>query len=551
MKWAVPVQIPEIAEIAEGERNGTVELLLEVSRRQQVRIQQQQERIDQLEEAVASLKDEIAVLKGEKGRPKIEPSRLNKDKQEGEGSGKKGKDRGSGKCKKTIALEIHETKIIHPEAIPEGSVFKGYEDYFVQGIHIKLHNTKYRRAGYQTPRGEYIVGELPQSVRGSHFDSELRSYVLLQYYQQHVPQGLILKQLWEVGVQISAGQLNRIITGGHERFHEEKEEILRVGLEVSSYINVDDTAARHKGQNGYCTHIGNELFAWFESTESKSRINFLELLRAGHTDYVIEAVARQYMKQQKLPHGQLKLFEEEQVFTDKTSWETHLQKLGITTERHQRIATEGALVGSIITHGVSPELVILSDDAGQFNVAGFLNALCWVHAERTINKLIPFTDTNREAQQRVRDQIWKFYQDLKEFKLAPNEEKKLSLEARFEEIFTQRTCFQTLNLALKRIWLNKKELLLVLERPEIPLHNNLSENDIRDYVKKRKISATTRSDAGRKARDTFLSLKKTCYKLHISFWHYLNDRLARTNLIPPLSDLIQAAAQPPSNTGSF
>lgn len=292
---AAKVRIPDISEVPEGERNGTVELLLEVCRRQAATISQQQEvleqqaeRIHDLEETVACLKDEIAVLKGEKGRPKLKPSTLNQREHQSQGNPESDERAGSGKSQKTKELEIPETTVIHPAPIPAGSVFKGYEDYVVQGIRIKLHNTRYRRARYQTPTGEYIVGELPEGVRGSHFDPELRSYVLSQYYQQHVPQGLILKQLWEFGVQISAGQLNRIITEGHGRFHEEKQEILRVGLEVSRYVNVDDTAARHQGQNGYCTPIGNELFAWFSSTESKNRINFLELLRAAHPDSVVD-----------------------------------------------------------------------------------------------------------------------------------------------------------------------------------------------------------------------------------------------------------------------
>lgn len=532
--------LPSYEEIPLSDHSQMLKLVLEVC-------QSQHERIALLEETVAQLKDEIAILKGEKPRPQIKPSTLNKDQPEGAGpsSGQKHQDSGAGHGKKPKELEIHETQILQPEQIPAGSVFKGYEDYIVQGLRIRLHNTQYRRARYQTPSGETLLGELPAAVRGSHFDPELRSYMLLQYYEQHVPQGLILQQLWEFGVQISAGHLNRLITEGHESFHAEKAEILRVGLAVSSSINVDDTAARHQGHNGYCTHIGNELFAWFSSTESKSRINFLELLRAGQTDYVIEAVARAYMHHQKLPQAQLRRFAEEQAFADQAAWEAYLRTLGIVTERHIRIATEGALVASLLRHGVSPELVILSDDAGQFNVAGFLNALCWIHAERTIHTLLPFSDANREAQAAVRAHIWQLYQDLKAFKGAPSEEQKLSLERRFDEILTQKTCFQTLNLALKRLHANKKELLLVLERPEIPLHNNLSENDIRDYVKKRKISATTRSEAGRAARDTFLSLKKTCQKLGISFWHYLQDRLARNNHLPPLPLLIRTAAQPP------
>jgi hypothetical protein len=67
---------------------------------------------------------------------------------------------------------------------------------------------------------------------------------------------------------------------------------------------VDDTGARHQGHNGYCTHIGNEWFAWFASTESKSRINFLDLLRGGGTDYIINGEALEYMEAQKLPQAQ-------------------------------------------------------------------------------------------------------------------------------------------------------------------------------------------------------------------------------------------------------
>jgi hypothetical protein len=92
---------------------------------------------------------------------------------------------------------------------------------------------------------------------------------------------------------------------------------------------------------------------------------------------------------------------------------------------------------------------------------------------------------------------------------------------------------------------NKKELLLVLERPEIPLHNNLSESDIREYVKKRKISGSTRSEMGRRARDTFTSLKKTCRKLSLSFWDYLLDRLANKNNIPFLPELILQCGNAP------
>ena len=93
--------------------------------------------------------------------------------------------------------------------------------------------------------------------------------------------------------------------------------------------------------------------------------------------------------------------------------------------------------------------------------------------------------------------------------------------------------------------LRKAELLLVLERPEIPLHNNLSERDIREYVKRRQIRGSTRSEKGRQARDIFISLKKTDRKVGISFWQYLTDRIGHLDRIPPLPELIRQQAQPP------
>jgi hypothetical protein len=84
----------------------------------------------------------------------------------------------------------------------------------------------------------------------------------------------------------------------------------------------------------------------------------------------------------------------------------------------------------------------------------------------------------------------------------------------------------------------------LLERPEIPLHTNDSENDLRAHVTKRKISGGTWSDAGRAARDALLGLMKTCCKLGVSFFDYLGCRLAvpEAPVIPPLPQLVWAAA---------
>jgi len=184
------------------------------------------------------------------------------------------------------------------------------------------------------------------------------------------------------------------------------------------------------------------------------------------------------------------------------------------------------------------QFLCVSDDAGQFNV--FNQAWCWIHAERAINKLIPLSKSHKKALAWAREQIWDWYQDLKAYKEKPSDEKKLEIKTRFENFCQTETTYIALNQALKRLPENESELLLVLDHPELPLHNNFSEWRIRDYVKKRQISGSTRK--GRRCRDTFASLKKTCRKHGISFWEYLKDRVSRVNELLPLPDVIRRAA---------
>jgi hypothetical protein len=203
--------------------------------------------------------------------------------------------------------------------------------------------------------------------------------------------------------------------------------------------------------------------------------------------------------------------------------------------------------------------VVLSDDAGQFNIGR--HALCWVHAERLVHKLDTFTDKHRAAQARVRGLrrltallgisplrglIWDYYADLKAYRLKPSPRRAGALGKRFDRIFLRRTGFVTLDRLLKRLHANKAELLMVLDRPQTPLHTNSSENDIRCYVTRRKVSAGTRSDDGRDCRDAFLGLAKTCDKLGIAVWDYLGIRLKVVGhkLIQPLNHYVRERFRP-------
>ncbi len=503
-------------------------------------------------EIIQQLRDEIAVLKGQKAKPKFKASGMdretdapdeNKTDSDDTGSRERRKRPGSAKRSKTQKLTIHETiKVAPSEPIPARSRFKGYRDFVVQDLRIRTHNTRYRMEVWRTPEGEWLRGKLPASLNGRHFGPELRRYVLYQHHHCHVTQPLLHEQLSEWSIDISVGQIDALLSAHNEGFFAETDQLLVSALAVSRCITVDDSGARHRGNNGYVTQIGNDWFAWFASTDSKSRINFLQLLHAGNSTYCLNEHALAYLREENLPKEPLRRLRTHPSarIAGIACWEEHLDALGIERERHRRIATEGALLGGLIEKGFSLDLVIVSDGAGQFAI--LLHALCWVHAERLVHKLIPLNDRHRQDQERVRGEIWELYADLKAYRRNPDPDLAPALAARFDAIFTQRTSFATLNQTLKRLHRHKEKLLLVLKRPDIVLHTNASESDIRGYVKWRKISGGTRSDLGKRCRDGFASLKKTCRKLGISFWDYLGERIAQHGAIPPLPDIIRERA---------
>jgi hypothetical protein len=500
-------------------------------------------KVAELERTVAAQRDEIARLKGLKGRPAIKPSGMEQGSEPRLPRGAQHRRRG-----KVVPRVIVEERVLHA-TVPPGSRFRGYQDFLVQDLVLRTEAVRYRRERWSTPEGQLVVAPLPGGVQG-HFGPELRRYVLAQYHQGQTTVPRLVAQLRAVGIAISKRQVMRLLIEDQQPFLKESEDVLRAGLGHASWITVDDTGARHQAVNGVCTQIGNDHFAWFGTTTSKSRLNFLELLRAGHGDYVVDAEALAYMREHALAGPVIARLEghPQRVFADRAAWQAHLERLGIAALRVTpdpvRLATEGALWGAIKAHGLLPGTVIVSDDAGQFALGK--HALCWVHAERLVHKLDTFTDQQRAAQARIRDLIWWYYADLKAYRREPSRRRRAELRTRFDRIFQRRTGFVVLDRLLERLHANKAELLHVLDHPEIPLHTNGSENDIRAQVTRRKVSGGTRSDMGRDCRDTFLGLAKTCAKLGVSFWDYLGARLGITGqaAIPYLPDLVRQRCQP-------
>ena len=513
-------RLPEFPFIQRCEKNDLVEKLLEI-----IHIHQLNDRI--LKEENERLKGKIAELEHTPKKPQIRPSTIEKPRSDA----KKPKNRKSKGSKKN-RISIHDEVVIKPKIIPEGASFKGYRNYLVQDIAIKSFNTCFKIERWQTKEGTYLKGTLPPEYQGSHFGPNLQAFIIHQHYQARVTQPRLHDQLKAWGIEISAGQLNHILGMHTAKLEKEMAEAVDVGIKHSSFVQTDDTGARHAGKNFVCMQIGNQFFTRFITCKSKSRLSFLENLRRGQ-NYLMNEDSIDYLKQ----HGTLKQVQLAERIQgqelEEEQFQEYLNRGGINSNPSFK---EAAIIG-ILSKELGKAYTVLSDGAPQYNVLN--HASCWVHAIRLLEKEKPIKNEKVDL---VLKKLRFLYHHLKRYKVRPTELFKKRLRRYFDKICSLKVGSNHFEAALNRFSENKEDLLRALENPEIPLHNNGSENDIREYVIRRKISYGTRGDLGRRTRDLFLSLIKTCSKLGVNFWHFLINCISFKESFPRLANIISTTS---------
>ena len=350
------------------------------------------------------LKDEIRRLKGLPPRPPMKPSGMEKAtdrfaaEKPSQADASAPRRRGPGVSK----LSIDRTVTLTTSA-PAGSRHKGYEDIIVQDIAFKPEVTLYRRERWAMPDGRTVTAELPASVVGG-CGPHLHRLVLTLHFQGQMTCERIVAVLTAAGLAISKRQVVRLMTAKLDLFRAEEEAAFSAGLRASPWVSVDDTGARHAGKACYTTQFGSDRFTAFRTGPSKSRLMFLRNLLGGTARYGVNAAAVAYMRAANLAHGVIDALRSAEVleFACEADWRAHLRALGLAelrvTPDPVRVASEGALWGALCAEDRLAGAVILSDDAGQFRVGD--HALCWVHAERLVYKLIPANDRQRSVNRR-------------------------------------------------------------------------------------------------------------------------------------------------------
>ncbi|MEO1184712.1 MAG: transposase [Cyanobacteria bacterium J06636_27] len=387
------------------------------------------------------------------------------------------------------------------------------------------------------------MAPLPTGYEGE-FGPGIKALVMSLYYGGNITQGKLLEFLEDIGVSISAGTISNLLIKNQENFEAEYEEVYKEGLASSPWQHLDQTGARVAGVNYTTNVICNPLYTIYQTTRYKDRLTVLKVLQnRTELSFILNEMTYELLETFKVSSkwiNQLKILPQQAALTE-TEFnfliDRYLSKLG--SQHRSRIYESAAIAFYHQQSNIPVIKTLLCDDAPQFKLITSDLALCWVHEGRHYKKLTPLVPCHQKLLDDFLERFWNYYRKLLAYRDSPSQEKAYELELEFWTIFTEKTGYEQLDERKRLTALKVLELLLVLEHPELPLHNNPAELAARTMVQRRNISYATQTQQGTKAWDIFMSLVDTTRKLGISFFEYIQDRISQIENIPPLGTIIQ------------
>lgn len=495
------------------------------------------------------LRDEINRLKGEQGQPGIKANVTQSvAKHSSEKEWSKPRVRHKKSKKASIVINREEVVKVNRESLPADARFKGYEEVVIQDILLSADNVRFRKEKWYSPsQHQTYLAALPAGYAGQ-FGPGLKSLVPTLYFGGQMTEPKVLEFLGYAGIQISPGQISGLLTKGQEEFHAENEAVCEAGLQSSPEQHVDDTPTRVNGQNYYCHILCNSVYTSYHTRPHKDRLTVLDVLRNGRSRiFRFNAEALSYLEGlpfSKITRQTLQTCLSEDVFDEDTFLARLKKNLPNLPAQQRKAMIDAAAVAAYHAElGVAVIQTLICDDAPQFKWLTRSMMLCWVHEGRAYKKLLPVVGYHRELLENFLKQFWEFYDRLLNYRAQPTPKDAVQLETEFDELFATQTGYGELDKRIAKTQSKKASLLLVLKHPELPLHNNPAELAARFRVRKRDVSFGPRTEDGRQAWDTFMTLAATTKKLGVSFYEYIRDRVTKRYSIPPLDELILQRAK--------
>ena len=495
------------------------------------------------------LRDEVNRLKGEQGKPKTKGNNLKPPPTNHSSENERHQSRQRHKKSKNAKIQIDREQVVDvdPSVLPKDAKFKEYKDVVVQDILLQTDNILFHKRKYYaaSTRMTYLA-KLPRGYEGQ-FGPGIKALTLAFYYGIGTSEPKIQEFFENVGIQISAGEISNLLIKKQESFHTEKDALYEAGLQSSPWQQTDDTLTRVNGQNQHCHVVCNPVYTSYHTRASKERLSVLDVLNNGRKRlFRLNEETILYLR--SIPWSRAALrkiqsWKSEQDWEEVAFLERLAEGLPKLSKQQRKIFLDAAAVAAYHAQKDYPVVrALVCDDAPQFNWLGQEMMLCWVHDGRHYKKLMPVIPLHRKLLDDFLKKYWEYYHQLLDYCQQPTVEERLRLETAFDDLFSNHTGYDALDLRISKTKAKKDSLLLVLQYPELPLHNNASELGVRQRVRKRDVSFGPRTEDGVKSWDTFGTLAETAKKLGVSFYHYLVDRISGTNQIKPLADLVSLRA---------